>query len=81
MIHKILRLFVNTLTVDERHYLLNRDKLILSIYQKKMTVIADVFAEIPATKNMVRYMSKKQCFRGPLDREYGKSVETIFQSE
>ena len=27
MIHKILRLFVNTLTVDEEHYLLNRDNL------------------------------------------------------
>ena len=27
MIHKILRLFVNTLTVDEKHYLLNRDNL------------------------------------------------------
>ena len=27
MIHKILRLFVNTLTVDEKHYLLTRDNL------------------------------------------------------
>ena len=27
MIHKVLRLFVNTLTVDEKHYLLNRDNL------------------------------------------------------
>ena len=27
VIHKILRLFVNTLTVDEKHYLLNRDNL------------------------------------------------------
>ena len=27
MIHKILRLFVNTLTVDDKHYLLNRDNL------------------------------------------------------
>ena len=25
MIHKILGLFVNTLTVDDKHYLLNRD--------------------------------------------------------
>ena len=46
-----------------------------------MTVIADVFREIPAPKNMVGKMSKKPCFRGPLDREYGKSVETKFQSE
>ena len=27
MIHNILGLFVNTLTVDEKHYMLNRDKL------------------------------------------------------
>ena len=27
MIHKILRLFVNRLTVDDKHYLLNRDNL------------------------------------------------------
>ena len=27
MIHKILRLFVNTLTVDDKHYLFNREKL------------------------------------------------------
>ena len=27
MIHKILRLFGNTLTVNDKHYLLNRDNL------------------------------------------------------
>ena len=27
MIHKILGLFVNTLTVDDKHYMLNRDNL------------------------------------------------------
>ena len=31
LIHKILRLFVNTLTGDERHYVLNRDKLMQTI--------------------------------------------------
>ena len=46
-----------------------------------MTLIADVFPEIPAPKSMVRLMSKKQCFRRPLDREHGKSVETMFQIE
>ena len=29
--HKILRLFGNTLTVDEKHYLLNRDNLTQAI--------------------------------------------------
>ena len=46
-----------------------------------MTLIADVFPEILAPKNMFRKMSEKPIFRGPLDREYGKSLKTIFQSE
>ena len=81
MIPKILTLFVNTLTVDEKHYLLNRGNLTQTIQiqlsqkqktffefffaflksilnfkhlPKKMSVIADVFKEIPAPKNMAR---------------------------
>ena len=81
MIHKILRLFVNTLTFDEKHYLLNRDNLTQPIQMQlsekrknfsqvsfpflnslvnfkhlstKDDLIADVFPEIPAPKNMVR---------------------------
>ena len=46
-----------------------------------MTLIADVFPEVPAPKNMVREMSKKPCFSGPLDRQHGKWVETLLQSE
>ena len=46
-----------------------------------MILIADVFPEVTAPKNMVRLMSKKPCFRGPSDKEDGKSVETTFQSE
>ena len=46
-----------------------------------MTLIGDVFPEIPAPKSMVRLTSKKSCFRGPLDREHDKWVETMLQSE
>ena len=94
MIHKILRLFVNTLTVNDKNYLLNRDTLTQPIqiqFSKKqktfskiffaflnsllnfqdllknMTLRADVFLEIPAPKKMLREISKKPCFRGPLD--------------
>ena len=31
MLHKILTLFVNTLTVDEKHYLVTRDNLAQTI--------------------------------------------------
>ena len=36
---------------------------------RKMILIAYVFPERPVPKNMVRWMAKKPCFRGPLDRE------------
>ena len=46
-----------------------------------MTLIGDVFPEVPAPKNMVREMSKKPCFSGPLDRQHGKWLETMLQSQ
>ena len=81
LINKTLRLFVNTFTVDDKHYLLHRDNLtqpiqmqlyqnkkfflnillafLKSIYSfkhfpKKMTLLNDVFPEIPVPKDMVR---------------------------
>ena len=45
-----------------------------------MTLIDDVFPEIPVPKNMVREMSKKPCFRELLDREHGKSVDKKFSN-
>ena len=79
--YKILSLFVNTWTADDKHYLLSRDNLVQPVQMelsqkqksfsqfffaflksifnfkhlpKKMTLIADVFPEIPAPKNMIR---------------------------
>ena len=46
-----------------------------------MTLIADVFPEVPAATNMVRYMSKKPSFKAHSDREHGKWVETLLQSK
>ena len=75
-------MFGNTLTVHDKHYLLNRDNLtqpiqiqlsqkkiffqnflffrifkinsILNISQQKITLVADVFQQVLAPKNMVR---------------------------
>ena len=44
MIHKTLRLFVNTLTVDEKHYLVNRDNLTQPI-QIQLTQKQKTFSE------------------------------------
>ena len=46
-----------------------------------MTLIADVFPEILAPKNMEIKKNKKPCFRGPLDTQQGKWIETLWQSE
>ena len=46
-----------------------------------MTLLADVFPEMLAPKNKVRQMSKKPCFRGPLEKQHGKWVKILFQSE
>ena len=46
MIHQILRLFANTLTVDEKHYLLNRDNLMEPInmeLSKKQKTFSELF--------------------------------------
>ena len=78
---KILRLFVNTLTDDDKYCLLYRDNLSQPIqillsqkqktfsqffsavlkstlnfadFQKKMTLIADVFPKLPSTKKVIR---------------------------
>ena len=78
---KILRLFVNTLTDDDKYCLIYRDNLTENIqillsekkktffqifsqflksklnfehFQKKMTLIADVFPELPCPKKVIR---------------------------
>ena len=46
MIHKFLRLFVNTFTVNEKHYQLNRDNLTEAIqmhFSKKEKTFSEFF--------------------------------------
>ena len=54
---------------------------ILNICKKKMTFIADLFPKLRTPKNVVRYMSKKSCFKGPFDWQHGKRVQTLLWSE
>ena len=44
MVHKILSVFVNTLTVDDKHYLLNRDNITQRI-QMQLTQKQKTFSE------------------------------------
>ena len=62
MIHKILRLFVNTLTVDEKHYLLTRDKLTKTIHiqlsQKRKTFSDFFFAFLKSILDFKHVLKK-----------------------
>ena len=55
MIHKILGLCLNTLTVDEKHYMLNRDNLTqpiqLQLSQKEKTFSQFFFAFLKSILN------------------------------
>ena len=46
-----------------------------------MTLIADLLQKLRTPKNVVRYMSKKSCFKVPFDRKYGKRAQTLLRSE
>ena len=54
---------------------------ILNIFKEKMSFIADLFAKLRTPKNVDRYLSKKSRFKGPFDRQHGKRVQTLLQSE
>ena len=41
-----------------------------------MTLIAYLCPKLRTKENVVRYMSKKSCFKGPFDREDGKRIQT-----
>ena len=62
MIQKILRLFVNSLTVDEKHYLLTRDNLMqpiqIELYQKEKTFFELFFAILTSIINF-KHLPKK----------------------
>ena len=60
--HKILRLFVNTLTVDEKHYLLTKDNLTQTIQiqlsQKQKTFLEFLFSFVKSILNF-KHLPKK----------------------
>ena len=62
MIHKILRLFVNILRVDEKHYLLNKDSLTepiqIQLSQKQKTFCEFFFAFLKSIINLNIFQKK-----------------------
>ena len=43
-----------------------------------MTLIAYLFPKLRTPENVVRYMSKKSCFKGLFHREDGKRIQTLW---
>ena len=62
LIHKTQRLFVKTLTVDEKHYLLNRDNLTqpiqIQLSQKQKTFSEFYFAFLKPILNLKHFPKK-----------------------
>ena len=72
MIHKILGLFVNTLTVDDKHYMLNRDNLTqpiqIQLSQKQKTFSQFFYAFFKSMLNDKHFPKKddphRSCISG-----------------
>ena len=62
VIHKILIVFVNTLTADDKHYLLNRDNLTqpiqMQLYQKQKS-FSEFFSDISKINIKLETFAKK----------------------
>ena len=62
VIHKILRLFVNTLTVNDEHYMLNRDNLPqpiqMQLSEKQKTFSEFFFAVLKSILNFKHFPKK-----------------------
>ena len=58
-----------------------KSRLNFKHFQKKMTLIADVFPKLRTPKYVVKQMSKKSRFRGHFDRQDGKGDQTMLKFE
>ena len=58
-----------------------KSSLNLEHFQKKMTLIANVFRKLWTLKNIVRSMPKKSVFRRSVEKEHGKCYQTLFKFE
>ena len=54
-----------------------KSRLSFKHFWKKMTLTDFVFPKITDCENVVRWMSKKSCSRGPFDKQHGKRAEAL----
>ena len=53
----------------------------MNIFQKKKTLIADVFPKLRTRKNLARSMAKKSRFKGNFKKQYGKCARTLVKCQ
>ena len=53
----------------------------MQYFQKKMTLIADLFLKLRTPKAVVRSMPKMSRFRGSVEKQHGKCPRTLFKIE
>ena len=58
-----------------------KSSLNLENFQKKMTLIANVFRKLSTPKEIVRSMTKKSLFKRSAEKEHGKCYQTLFKFE
>ena len=51
----------------------------MNTFQKKMTLIAELFPKLRTPKNKVRSMSIKSLFKGSFKKQHGKCAQTLFK--
>ena len=51
----------------------------MNIFNKRMTLIAEVFPKLRTPKNMVTAMSKKSRFKGSFGKKHGKRAQTLLK--
>ena len=64
-----MQLFEKLKTFSEFFPAFSKSKVNFEYFEKKMTLIAYWFHRLRPTKNVVRYMLKKPCFRIPFQKE------------
>ena len=58
-----------------------KSSLNLEHFEKKLTLIPDVFPKLRTPKNTVRSTPKKSCFRVSVEKQDGQFVQTLFTFE
>ena len=56
-----------------------KSSLNFELFQKRMTLIAEVFPKLRTSKHMVTSMSKKSRFKGAFKKDHGKRAQTLWK--